>query len=100
MISATRGASGLPGSGWTGRAKTSAGRVPSAAICGTGPCGVISTNFGSTAGTSVGTTRLIGPGTTTSWRSPVLPSMMVIVVVPGALPSDLAHSNWLGWTAP
>ena len=45
MINATRGASGLPGSGFTGRAKASDGRVPSAAIFGIGPRGVISTKF-------------------------------------------------------
>src|ERR1700722_468922 len=44
-MSAMRGASGLPGMIFTGCAKASAGRMPSAAILGMGPCGVISTNF-------------------------------------------------------
>ena len=49
MISAMRGASGLPGRGFTGRANASAGRVPSAAIFGMAPCAVASANFWSGA---------------------------------------------------
>src|SRR3984885_2744029 len=88
-ISAMRGASGLPGIGCCGRAKASAGRVPSAAIFGTAPCGVISRNFGSTdaaAGIAPGVAlavaaAVVGDGTTTSCLAPVLPSMMVTVVL-------------------
>src|ERR1700739_3885647 len=53
-ISEILGASGRPASGCTGRAKASAGRVPSAAILGTGPCAVVSENFWSNGAAEVG----------------------------------------------
>src|SRR5580692_5967597 len=93
-----RGASALPGIGCTGRAKTSAGRVPSAAIFGMGPCVVISTNFWSSAAPSAGgvafagATLFAGAGIRTSCFAPVLPSMIVIVVV---LAGGIAAA-WLG----
>jgi|SRR5690349_22382715 hypothetical protein len=80
-IRATRGAPGLLGSGLTGRAKASAGRVPSAAIFGTGPCEVISANFCSGGTGAAGAAAAAGSGITTSWRAPVLPSMIVTVLV-------------------
>jgi hypothetical protein len=80
-IKATRGAPGLPANAFTGRAKTSAGRVPSAAIFGTGPCEVISANFCSGGAAAVGAAAPAGSGITTSCRAPVLPSMMVMVLV-------------------
>ena len=80
---AMRGASGLPGSGFTGRAKASAGRMPSAAILGMAPCGVISRNFWSSGPASGAAAASLGRGRNGDLllRSPVLPSMMVMVLV-------------------
>ena len=89
---AIRGASGLPGSGFTGWAKASAGRAPSAAILGIAPCGDASANFCSSAGASVA-------GIDNSWRAPVLPSMMVMVLVApagGALACSAAAGTGVG----
>src|SRR5690349_14452118 len=97
-IRATRGAPGLLGSGLTGRAKASAGRVPSAAIFGTGPCEVISANFCS-GGT--GAAAAAGSGITTSWRAPVLPSMIVTVLVAaGGVGGGVAGAFFSGAAAP
>ena len=96
-MSAMRGASGLPGSGFTGRAKASAGRMPSAAIFGIAPCVVISTNFWSRGALSAGPAALPDPGAgiATSWRAPVLPSMMVTVLVaPAALARRRRFRRW------
>jgi hypothetical protein len=71
----------LLGSGFAGRANASAGRVPSAAIFGTGPCEVISANFCSGGTAAAGAAAAAGSGITTSWRAPVLPSMIVTVLV-------------------
>src|SRR5579864_1954689 len=98
---AMRGASGLPGSVFAGWAKASAGRTPSAAILGMAPWADISRNFWS-SGPASGAASPAGAGITTSWRSPVLPSMMVMVLVapgaaaavcPGAAGADEAASG-------
>src|ERR1700692_3788687 len=77
---AMRGASGLPGSAFAGWAKASAGRTPSAAILGMAPWADISRNFWS-SGLASGAVSLAVAGSSTSLRSPVLPSMMVMVLV-------------------
>ena len=83
--------------------------MPLAAIFGMGPCGVVSTNFWSFGCVSAagalgdasdvpgapgvaGIAGVLGvfwgsdePGITTSWRAPVLPSMMVTVLLFPAL---------------
>src|ERR1700722_13590958 len=79
---AMRGASGLPGSAFTGWAKASAGRTPSAEILGMAPWADISRNFWSSGPASAAAAAsLAGAGMGTSLRSPVLPSMMVMVLV-------------------
>src|ERR1700734_321312 len=79
---AMRGASGFPGSAFAGWAKASAGRMLSAAILGMAPWGDISRNFWSSEPASgAGAASLAGAGMATSLRSPVLPSMMVMVLV-------------------
>src|ERR1700761_4436712 len=81
--------------------------MPLAAILGIGPCDVVSNNFWSLGGASAacaggppagfgrlgafsafgisGAGSAAPPGISTSWRAPVLPSMMVIVFALAAL---------------